>query len=100
MTNLSNANTNDTTLLFINQNGKVKAGDIGDLLDKIGNSPANKSMLTKMIYSDPCVLSNDQSSLQALTTTSNYYPVWANKVGVLWTGLPCPAQVGIGTDDP
>lgn len=27
-------------------------------------------------------------------------PIWANKPGVLWTGDPCPAKVGIGTNDP
>jgi hypothetical protein len=32
--------------------------------------------------------------------TTNYVPTWVNGPGKIWTSDPCPANVGIGTDDP
>ena len=79
--NLTTIN-NPTQFLIANTNGKVGSLDKNELLKSIYTSPSS------------CLS----------TGTGVGIPIWAGKesltYGILYTGIDCPARVGIGTDNP
>jgi hypothetical protein len=70
LTNLPNAQATDTTLLFVNANGKVKAAGPSALMGIMYPNPAEI---------DPCPFG-----------VFNNRPIWFSKPNILWTGNPCP----------
>ena len=83
ITNLPNVQANDTTLLFVNSNGKVTAG--------------GPSAIRDIMYPNPVGI-----ELCPPGAIYNNNPIWFNKPYVLWAGDPCPEniKVGINTNSP
>lgn len=93
LTNLPNAQTDDTTFLLVDANGKVKSASFPTVLNIMSANPQAINILTNLVYG---TLPPSQIACMA-----GYKPIWYNKPDVLWTGSDiCPARVGIMTDNP
>lgn len=68
-------------ILTIDKDGKVKS------MEKAG--------LLNTIYGNPCFFSSKDG-----VTNYIYSPAWASEPGKMYTGVPCDANIGIGTDEP
>src|SRR5690606_25085486 len=76
---LADSTTTADRWLTINSNGKVSSLDNEEFLKTIYSLP------------QPCI---------TIPNAPLPTPVWSATSGVLFTGTPCPAKVGIGTDNP
>ncbi len=76
---LADSTTTADRWLTINPNGKVSSLDNEEFLKTIYSLP------------QPCI---------TIPNAPLPTPVWSATSGILFTGTPCPAKVGIGTDNP
>ncbi|MDF1675208.1 MAG: hypothetical protein P1U44_05765 [Vicingaceae bacterium] len=76
---LADSTTTADRWLTINPNGKVSSLDNEEFLKTIYSFP------------QPCI---------TIPNAPLPTPIWSATSGILFTGTPCPAKVGIGTDNP
>jgi len=88
--NLNNAQSDDTTFLLVDANGKVKSASFPTVLNVMSANPQAASILANIVY-----------GTLPFQCYVGYQPIWYNEPEILWTGTNnCPARVGIMTDNP
>ena len=92
MTALPNAGNNDTTLLFVNQNGKVKSAGLNQFVTTFSQNPqallSLKTAMTQVFQPVGCF--DPSTAIQS----------WVSQPGKTWIGWNCEAKVGINNYNP